>query len=252
MTTSEESMKEEEKVGGDIQETGFISMSHFNLLKWLIKRVYSPLLLLFHFFIMPVWTCISFARESYWGSVLRTSSSQCHSNPVLVPPCKPPDSVKDLYEGHNYDLETRLDIWKRTDVVQWSMAHLLRHSTLWMWFFQFITGIISKWDYVMWHIIDLLAWIGHWTKLSIYKVPPDPVRLSYQGFGSLWRAFVLIWMLWSKNDLKVFHRKQVNATSNMNLATSLMSFECQPCDIFEVFHTINNMEPWLLISLRLL
>ena len=44
---------------------------------------------------------------------------------------------------------------------------------------------------------------------------------------------MLIWMLWSKNDIKVSHRKQVNTPSNMKLATSLMNFECQPCGIFE-------------------
>ena len=44
---------------------------------------------------------------------------------------------------------------------------------------------------------------------------------------------MLNWMLWTKNDLKVPHRKQVNSSPNMNLVTSLMSFECQPCGIFE-------------------
>ena len=37
-----------------------------------------------------------------------------------------------------------------------------------------------------------------------------------------------------QNEFKVSHRKQVNAPSNMNMATSLMDFECQPCGIFEV------------------
>ena len=44
---------------------------------------------------------------------------------------------------------------------------------------------------------------------------------------------MLNWMLWTKNDLKVSHRKQIIATSNMKLVTSLMNFECQPCGIFE-------------------
>ena len=48
---------------------------------------------------------------------MRTSSSQCHNNPVLVPPCKPPGTVKDLYDGQTYDLKTRVDIWTRMDVV---------------------------------------------------------------------------------------------------------------------------------------
>ena len=44
---------------------------------------------------------------------------------------------------------------------------------------------------------------------------------------------MLNWMLWTKNEFKVSHRKQVNYPSNMKLGTSLMNFECQPCGIFE-------------------
>ena len=66
-------------------------------------------------------------------------------------------------------------------------------------------------------------------------MPPDPVRWSCQYFGSLWQAFMLIWMIWSKNDLKVSYMKQVNAPSNMNLVKYLMNFEYQPCGILEVF-----------------
>ena len=41
-------------------------------------------------------------------------------------------------------------------------------------------------------------------------------------------------MLWAKNYFKVSHRKQDNYPSNMKLVTSLINFECQPCEIFEV------------------
>ena len=44
---------------------------------------------------------------------------------------------------------------------------------------------------------------------------------------------MLNWMLWTKNDLKVPHMKQVNAPPNMKLVTSLMNFEFQPCGMFE-------------------
>ena len=44
---------------------------------------------------------------------------------------------------------------------------------------------------------------------------------------------MLNWMLWTNNDLNIFHRKQVNAHPNMKLMKSLMNFECQPCGIFE-------------------
>ena len=44
---------------------------------------------------------------------------------------------------------------------------------------------------------------------------------------------MLIGMLVSKNDIKVSHRNKVNDPSNTRLATSLMNFECHPCEIFE-------------------
>ena len=43
---------------------------------------------------------------------------------------------------------------------------------------------------------------------------------------------MLNWMLWTKNDLKIFHRKKVNVSPNMKLVTSLINFECQSCGIF--------------------
>ena len=61
----------------------------------------------------------------------------------------------------------------------------------------------------------------------------DHLSGSGGGFGFLWRSFILDCMLWTKNNLKVSHRKQVNAPSNMKLMTSLMNFECQPYGIFE-------------------
>ena len=44
---------------------------------------------------------------------------------------------------------------------------------------------------------------------------------------------MLNWVLWTKNELKVSHRKQVNAPSNIKLATSLINLEYQQCGIFE-------------------
>ena len=70
--------------------------------------------------------------------------------------------------------------------------------------------------------------------MRYYIVPPDPDIWSCQGFRFLWQAFMLNWMIWTKNQFKVSHRKQVNVPSNMKLVTSLMKFECQPCGIFEV------------------
>ena len=44
---------------------------------------------------------------------------------------------------------------------------------------------------------------------------------------------MLNWMLWTKNNFKVSHRKQVKYPSNMKLVTSFMNLECQPCGILE-------------------
>ena len=79
----------------------------------------------------------------------------------------------------------------------------------------------------------MLVWIVLWTKLIIYRVPPDSVILSCRGFGFIWRELMTNWMLLNKNYFKVYNRNQVNAISNMKLAISLMNFECQPCGIFE-------------------
>ena len=144
---------------------------------------------------MSMWPWISLERESFWIWSPRTSSSQCHNNPVLVPPCKPPDPVKDLYDGQTYDPKTRVDIWTSKDVVPVEYGTFAQTFLLTMRFLQFITGITFKWDYVIWRSIALMAWIGLWTKFIIYRVPPDPVRWSCRGFEFLWRAFMLNCML---------------------------------------------------------
>ena len=164
---------------------------------------------------------------------MRTNFRQYHNNPVLVPPQKPPNHVKDIYDGQTYDLKTRVDIWTRMDVVTVEYGTFTQIFHLKMWFFQFITEINFNWYYVIYSSIALLVWIGLWTKLIIYRVTPDQVRWSCWVFGFLWRVFMLNWMLWIKNDLKVSHRKQVKAPSNMKLVKSLMNFECQPCGIYE-------------------
>ena len=120
--------------------------------------------------------------------------------------------MKDFYDGKTYDLKTRVDIWTRMDMVPVEYGNFSQKFNLKIWFFQFITGITFKWDHVMWNVISLLMWIGICTKLSIYRVPTDPARWYCQGFGSLWQAFMMIWMLGSRNDLKVSNKKQVNYT----------------------------------------
>ena len=131
---------------------------------------------------MSVWTWISLERESCWRLITRTSSIQCHNNPVLVTPRKPPDPVKDIYDGQAYDLKTRVDIWTSMDIFPVEYGTFPQTFHLTIWFFQFITRINFKWDYVIGRSVALLVWIGIWTKLIIYRVPPDPVRWSCRGF----------------------------------------------------------------------
>ena len=150
---------------------------------------------------------------------MRTSSSQCHNNPVLVSPRKPPNHVKDIYDGQTYDLKTRVDIWTRMHIVPVEHGTFAQTVQLKMCFFRFLTGITFKLDFVIVHSVALLVWIGLWTKLIIYRVPPDPFIWSCRGFGSLWLSFMLNFMPWTKNYFKVSHRKQINAPSNMKLVT---------------------------------
>ena len=105
---------------------------------------------------MSVWPWISLERDNYWKCSPMTSSSQCHNNPVLVPNYKPADPVKDMYNGQNYDLKTRLYIFKRMDVVPVEYGTFTQTFHLTMWLFHFITGINFKWDYVLWRIIPML------------------------------------------------------------------------------------------------
>ena len=164
---------------------------------------------------------------------MRKISGQCQNNPVLVPPRKAPDPLKGVYEGQTHYLEKRVDIWTNMDVVPVEYRTFAHTFNFTMCFFQLITGIFFKWGYVLWYIISLLVWIGLWTKLTIYRVPSDPFIWSCRGFGYLWKAFILNWMVWTKNNLKVSHRKKVNSTSNKKMVTSLMNFECHPCGICE-------------------
>ena len=161
----------------------------------------------FHYFIMSVLLWIYLERKSYCRWSLRTISSQYHNNPVLVPSRKPYNPMKDFYDGQTYDLKTRMGIWTRMYVVPVQYGTFTQIFHLTMSFFQFITGINFKWDYVLWNIISLLVWIGLCTKLSIYKIPPDPVRWSCRGFEYLWRSLMSIWVLGSNDCLKVSHMK---------------------------------------------
>ena len=65
---------------------------------------------------MSVFPWVLIDSESSWIWLLMTSSIHFHNNQVLVPPSKPPDPMKYIYDGRTY-LKTRVDIWARMDVV---------------------------------------------------------------------------------------------------------------------------------------
>ena len=68
--------------------------------------------------------------------------------------------MKDIYDGHTHDLKTRVDIWTRMDIVIVEYGTFDQKFHLTMLFFQFITGINFKWDYIIGRTVSLLVWIG--------------------------------------------------------------------------------------------
>ena len=83
MTTREESMEEEQKSGDDSQCNDFISLSRFELLKCLLKRACSHLILCLYYFMMLVWTYILLERDIFWRYSMRKSSRQFHNKPFF-------------------------------------------------------------------------------------------------------------------------------------------------------------------------
>ena len=70
----------------------------------------------------------------------KTSYRKCHNNLFLVPSCKPPDTVKDLYDGQPYDLKTRVDIWTCSSSGVWNI-----HSEIPL---DYVVLSVYYWDYL--------------------------------------------------------------------------------------------------------
>ena len=54
-----------------------------------------------------------------------------------------------LYYGQAYGLITRVGVWKNMDVVPVEYGIFPQNFHFTMWFFQFITSIKFKWDYML-------------------------------------------------------------------------------------------------------
>ena len=98
---------------------------------------------------LSVWTWIFLKRDSYSILIKRTRSRQSHSKPILVSPCKPPDTVIDNYKSQNFGLKTWVDIWNRIDLVIVEYVTFSQTPHLKMWLFKFINGTNFSWDYVL-------------------------------------------------------------------------------------------------------
>ena len=154
---------------------------------WMNRQEYlfSPITN-FHCFMCLVWSCPPPESEIYWSWTMRTSSIKNNSKQILVLPRKPPGTFMYFDNGQTYGLKIRVNIWTRIDMVPVEYWIFSRNLHLVMWLFQFINVVTFRWDYVMWMIVSLLVWNEIWTKLRIYRVPPDPVKWNCQVFGLLW------------------------------------------------------------------
>ena len=147
---------------------------------------------IFYYFIVSVWSWILLEIEIIIGDgVWGQTPASATITPFLVPPRKPPDLVKNVYGSQTYNLKKRVDIWTKKDVVPVDYGTFAQKFHFTMWFFQFITRITFKCDYVVWRLIAMLVWIGIWIKLRIYRVTTEPVMWSCRSFGFLWRAFMI-------------------------------------------------------------
>ena len=72
---------------------------------------------MYSLFLLFVCYWLSLERGVYWGYIMRAISIQCLSNLIFVPSHKSLDPMMNIYDGHNYDLKTRVDLWMSKGVV---------------------------------------------------------------------------------------------------------------------------------------
>ena len=112
----------------------------------------------FHYFMMLVWPWIFLDSESSWGWISRKRSSHYHNNLVLFLPSKPPDIVKDLYDGQTYDPKTRVDIWTSMEVVPLEYGNFDQNFHVTMYSLGLLMGLPS--NGIIWFVRLLLCWCG--------------------------------------------------------------------------------------------
>ena len=74
---------------------------------------------------------------------MRKISSQCNNNPILASIYKSPYPVRDLYDGHIFDLKTRVNIGLRMNLVSVEYGKLSHMFHLIIWFFSLLPRFTS-------------------------------------------------------------------------------------------------------------
>ena len=123
-----------------------------------------------------MWPWILLERESYCRWSMMTISRKFHNNPVLVPPRKSPDPVKDFST-------VMIMTWKQEWIYglgwmcfQWSMENLIRHFNLGCGSFSLLLVFISSG--IMWCVILLLCLCGlvfgqNWVLIEYLQTQSD-------------------------------------------------------------------------------
>ena len=94
-------------------------------------------------------------------------------------------------------------------------------------FWNFIPVLLCAMDYCLSYSVD---W---YLKMRFYWVPPGPFNRYCQGFGFLWKSFVVTWVLISQKDARSSHINQCYVPSDGRLVASLINIELHTCVIVE-------------------
>ena len=62
-----------------------------------------------------------------------------------------------LYDGHIFDLKTRVDLWLIMNAVPVEYGTLSQMFDLIIWLFQSVTDISFRWSAVKWYMVDIFV-----------------------------------------------------------------------------------------------